>query len=370
MLIDRPLQRWIEGGLVSAEQAERIRAFERGRGPDRPVYIYVVAGLGGLAIATGLVSIVAANWDRFPGGVKLGADLALVAGLGWGVVTWERSGPAWARETAIVFLHGLVLASIALIGQVYQLGGRSHEALGAWSLLTALLMSRARSGFVAAAWILGLEATWAAWAVWLADKIDDAALALGSSYWVPLVCILVGRSRFVQGRRPALARVLSAIGWGEVVLCGLLGTFAFYADTAREDWTGAYWAVAVSAVLTAWIALQPPTDRLAGRALLVGCLLLVHIPLFVSVGDLGPVAALTFVALWALVAWTAQRTGDASLFNLATAAIGIRILVAYFEAFGSLLDTGLGLVGGGLLTVALVWLWARKRKDFARELER
>ena len=48
--------------------------------------------------------------------------------------------------------------------------------------------------------------------------------------------------------------------------------------------------------------------------------------------------------------------------------IGLRILAIYFEVFGTLLDTGLGLVSGGALTLALVWLWTRKRKQFAREL--
>jgi uncharacterized membrane protein len=43
-------------------------------------------------------------------------------------------------------------------------------------------------------------------------------------------------------------------------------------------------------------------------------------------------------------------------------------LIVYFEVFGSLLDTGLGLVTGGLLTLLLIWFWARKRREFDREL--
>ena len=50
------------------------------------------------------------------------------------------------------------------------------------------------------------------------------------------------------------------------------------------------------------------------------------------------------------------------------AVIGLRILAIYFEVFGTLLDTGLGLIIGGLVTLALVWLWTRKRQQFAREL--
>jgi len=69
----------------------------------------------------------------------------------------------------------------------------------------------------------------------------------------------------------------------------------------------------------------------------------------------------------------AHETEDARLLNLATAVIGVRILIVYFEVFGSLLGTGIGLVIGGVLTLTLVWLWIRLRQRFApvqREAER
>ena len=142
-MIEKRLARWVAAGLLDADQAERIAAFERERG--KPVFLYAVAGLGGLAIAIGLVSIVASNWDAIPGRLKLAIDLVMVGGLGYGVSRWDRSGPGWAREAGILVLYGLVVASIALIGQVYQLGGKAHEALAVWSALTALLMTRGRS---------------------------------------------------------------------------------------------------------------------------------------------------------------------------------------------------------------------------------
>ena len=65
---------------------------------------------------------------------------------------------------------------------------------------------------------------------------------------------------------------------------------------------------------------------------------------------------------------TAHQAGLINTLNFATAVIGIRILIVYFEVFGSLLGTGVGLVTGGVLTLGLVWLWVRKRRAFAREL--
>lgn len=380
MALEPRLERWVGEGLLTAEQAARILAFERedlGAGPPsplplptaehRPTLLYAIAGLGALAIAVGLLSIVAANWDEIPSRVKIGVDLGLVAALGLGVWQWERRGPGWLRETAIVVLYGLVLGSIALVGQVYQLGGEAHEALLAWALLTALLMTRARSGFAAMVWVMGLQVTWAVWAVWLADQWHSEALALGTIYWAPLVCIAVGRLPPLRRVRPALAATLTSLGWFEVVLCATLGTFAFYEDTAREHWSDAYPAALISGVASISIALAL-LSSLPQRLLLVVCVVLAHVPLFTSPGHLEVAAAASFVALWLVVAWAAHHDREVGLLNVATAMIGLRILAIYFEVFGTLLDTGLGLVSGGLLTLALAWVWSRKRRQFEVEL--
>jgi hypothetical protein len=41
------------------------------------------------------------------------------------------------------------------------------------------------------------------------------------------------------------------------------------------------------------------------------------------------------------------------------------LLVAYAEVFGSLLDTGLALIGGGLLALLLLLVWVRRREAIA-----
>jgi uncharacterized membrane protein len=369
MLLERQLERWLSADLIDADQAGRIAVFEKERG--RPLFLYAIAGLGGLAIAIGVVSIVASNWDAIPGRVKIGVDLALVIALGLAVVWLEEHGPAWAREVAIVVLYGLVMASIALVGQVYQLGGKAREAMAVWSVLTAVLMTRARSGFAAFVWLAGLQITYATWLVWLGGKSDDQmALALGAAYLAPIVAIAIGRSAWVRSIRPALARVFEAVGWAEIVLCASFGTFAFYEDTADEYWRWLGVGFVISAVLTGWVWTRIP-DRRWGRParwLLVTCLLLAYVPLVISPGDLDLVAALTFIGLWVLVAYTTHQAGLLSVLNLATAVVGIRILIVYFEVFGSLLGTGVGLVTGGMLTLGMVWLWVRKRREFTREL--
>jgi uncharacterized membrane protein len=365
--LEHHLRRWVEAGLISSEQAGQIRSFEQSR-ERRPALLMAVAGLGGLAIAVGLLSIVAANWDDIPGRLKIGIDLILVAGLGVGIMRLERRGPTWALETAIVAFYGLVLASVALVGQVYQLGGKAHEALAVWSLLTAVIMSRARSGFAAAIWVLALQITCVIWSAWLSDEHHLEAPGLASLYWPPLVAVAVGHAPWVRRVRPALARVAARVGWVELVLCATLGTFAFYGDTAREDWSAGYPVMAISLVATLAIGARL-CKTLAQRVLLVVCLVFSHIPVLVSPGDLDLLAAASFVVLWLGIAWVGNQARNARILNLATAMIGIRIVIIYFEVFGSLLDTGLGLLTGGVLTLGVVWLWARKRKRFEHDLQ-
>ena len=103
--------------------------------------------------------------------------------------------------------------------------------------------------------------------------------------------------------------------------------------------------------------------------LLVLLLVLSYGPLLIGTKELELVGALVFIGLWAVVAWVGYASHNARLLSAATAVIGLRVVIVYFEVFGSLMDTGLGLVTGGLLTVGLTYLWARKRREISSRFE-
>jgi hypothetical protein len=78
----------------------------------------------------------------------------------------------------------------------------------------------------------------------------------------------------------------------------------------------------------------------------------------------GPLTgAALFLLTWGLAAALAARLRRRRLFKALTIAIALRFIFAYFEAFGSLALTGLGLVvsGGLILAVALAWDRARRK---------
>jgi hypothetical protein len=85
-------------------------------------------------------------------------------------------------------------------------------------------------------------------------------------------------------------------------------------------------------------------------------------------GSLEFVGAVLQIGWFALLAWASLQLGLLRAFNLLTAAIALRVLVVYFEVFHSLLNTGLGLIIGGLLTLAMAYVWRRKTRDLAQRV--
>jgi hypothetical protein len=80
------------------------------------------------------------------------------------------------------------------------------------------------------------------------------------------------------------------------------------------------------------------------------------------------IGALFQIAMLVALAYRDAHLGRVRSFNTWTALIALRLLIVYFEVFGSMLDTGLGLITGGLLTLALGWAWRKKSPALARQL--
>ncbi len=77
------------------------------------------------------------------------------------------------------------------------------------------------------------------------------------------------------------------------------------------------------------------------------------------------VGAVINIAYMFVLAWAALKIQSIRMFNVMTALICIRLLFIYFEVFGSMLETGIGLVVGGIITLLVVWGWFKKADSLA-----
>lgn len=388
--IQHRLAEWQRAGLLSAQQAAAIAAFEQesAQHSARPYAFYAIGGLGALAVAIGLISLVASNWQDIPPSVKLLFDLLLGVGLAVAAVCAEASSSRFVREVLLLVFFGYVLASIGLTGQVYQLGGEAHEAMLLWCVITFAAMLHLRTGLGAAVWLVALEATWLMNGFQLIDKLgsrkDESLLFITLWFVTAMLLVLVGGAAPVRARRPALAQTAFLLGALQSLGMMALAPQVFYIrinDSVAVAPLVFFVCVAVAlvvavrvpALLSALTGRAPEASAvLSLRVLVIYGTLLSCFTALVPHGSMQLLGALSFLLLFALVGWVGYAARSYPLFQIATGILAVRVLIVYFEVIGSMLGSGLGLILGGALTLWVAWYWRKKTVQlhgaFAAEL--
>jgi uncharacterized membrane protein len=373
-------RKWLGAGLIDAAAVERILAWEASH--RRPVWLWAVAAIGALAIALGIMAIIGANWESIPNGLKLGADLTVTALCAAAVFESWRRVHVWRREIAAFLLFALVLASIALIGQVYQLQSEPWHAMVLWlALCTPFLALTAFTRFNGAIWTVAVVTTW----FMLDEPVYQIparlrVLAPGHQYWdngyflslqaylasCGMIVVAAVRNLWPPARRQADLILKLALA-GMVVACSLTATFAW-----RTESDAAPWGVIVAAFLaTAVAAAAYWPGRSTAERRLVLALLGASLVVWIAALMLGGVEAkardlcraLLFIVYWAAIGGLAARVGWRGWFGFAFTMVGLRLLILYFEAIGGLTATGFGLLGGGVLCIGLAAIgWRLTRR--------
>jgi uncharacterized membrane protein len=383
MIVEHYTRRWQTAGLIDGATADRILAWESIH--RRPVWLWAVAGMGALAIALGIMAVVGANWEDIPAWFKLTVELALTTSCAAGVLVFWTRGQVWPREIAALLLFGLVLAGIALIGQVYQLQSAAWRALVLWIVLcTPFLALLSTTRLVGAIWVAAAVTAWfAAYepmselfaALGITPKsgayfLSSSAVVKLMTYLAATLLIAIGALRRLWLPATTQGNLLLQLGFAGLVTCV---SMAVVLGGNREG--GELGALALGAVMTGLTAAALLIDGNARRrreALIwLGLGFVVWaISLFPLGGDrlAGNVArAILYIAYWAAIGWLTARAGWRGLFALAFTMIALRLLVLYFEAIGGLTATGLGLIGGGMLCIALATLGWRLTRGVTRQ---
>jgi uncharacterized membrane protein len=157
----KDLPELLEAGIINPETAQKITAYYQFKKESAPSVLNLVLGIMGTLLAGGgLLLIVAHNWDELPKLYKTVLSfLPLVIAQLFCAYTIARKydNPAW-KECSSAFLFFAIGASIALISQIYQMGGSLSGFLLTWIFLSLPLVYLFSSSVIALLCVAG--ATW------------------------------------------------------------------------------------------------------------------------------------------------------------------------------------------------------------------
>jgi hypothetical protein len=258
------LPTWEREGIVTAEGARTLRERYAAE-PQGGLAQMVVGAVGALLIGTGLIAVLAYNWDDFPRWVRLVlalGPLAATQAVSWWVLQKDEAAKLWQREAAALAQTLAVGAALAIVSQIYNLPGKWTDLIFWWCVVSVPLAWVLRSQAVAIAYLIGIT-------VWTIAQAADRGFGFAGGVadvrlWYPL--LLAGILPLWPG--PELRDRPAAGGRLVLAASALIGLFAVAAYAAAQP--GPSNALPWLALLSAAAVLLFPLDR-AGIAEPLAC---------------------------------------------------------------------------------------------------
>lgn len=366
---------WLQAGILTQDQAKAILDYEDSHNSKRSWAASAVAGLGIIVLLTGIVSIIASNWERISDLSKILSYFMLQALLGLAVLKNDNK-PSLLREVSITLFAGLFLAGLGLIGQIYNLGGSTWQALSFWLFLSLPIILRAASRLSPNIWFVGLISAVAIWVFDSPDQqwLDRSLISVGIAFLVATVGLY---------RRPLFPELFrnSARFWAFLFLAGvvtfaanalwLFATDSFWLKEEKfELGVCAIWISTLVACLGIILSKEYYSQHLS-KALMIMLLAIaayITLPFFNLIPQNSLIAFFFFELVWCTAAVAAAFAQRPRLFDLITIVITLRFVGVYFEIFGSMAATGIGLIVSGLVIISAALLWNKYRKELATYL--
>ncbi len=279
---------WVDEGLVTREQAERILARYGAELPSARQHslgYYVLVSLAALFGGLSLLVFVSANWDQIPRGVRMGGLIVLTLAFhGVGLALYRRKAEDFA---SIWFFLGCLAygTSIFLIAQIYHLGEHYPDGILWWALGTlpfailtrtlpcaylatalsaAWLVAETEESFVPTLWpLLGLPLLWYCLRVRHSKIVFLGVIASGTLWLEVLVSHWVAGTRMFDVR-PELVPITLGLfvlyhAWGKL-----------WEDTSSDEEQGEYgavlrlWAVRLGLVTLLVFSFEGPWKEIIG----------------------------------------------------------------------------------------------------------
>jgi hypothetical protein len=376
------LNRWQSAGVLDAEAAARIRAYESEQ--TRPSGLrwqgIVALILGAILLACGVALFVSAHWDE----IGPGARYAVVMGM----VAVFHLGGAWARDrfrglSTALHAVGTVStgAAIALVGQIFNIQEHWPAAILLWAVAALagwiLLQDEAQKTLTLLlfpAWILSELAFYSQGYIGQEVYLGRFLIVWAVLY---LTFFLGSKHKIVQGILFAVSAIAALVG-----IVALLDGWRSWGDQTYLPFHTRFWGWVDIAAIPLFFALIKLRKSLVPVA--VAILFSIALPwcqrVWTEHYDNGNyqnsyvrnepnLAAHALVAAFCVfVIWWGVRQASKALVNLGVVGFAIAVGWFYFSDIFDKVGRSLGLIGLGILFLAGGWALEKTRRNLVARM--
>ena len=363
MNISQKLNKWQSAGLISKEQATQIINYETKN--TKPYLMYALVFLSIFFIGSGVISLIAANWDVIPYFVKLTLDFLLLGACGCGVYYTQNKDKKIYFE-ALLFLFALLsLATIGLIAQIYQLQSDGPVAFLLWSVLMLPLSLFSKkiifplivlsTFFGSSLYYLG-DFIYYIFRVWVAGGYLMLLLAF--------MLIYQSLKLFLPNKTIGFCNALKFC----IIYFLIIGTY--YADFGIYSFNDVNYAshshefTALLFIVLFLLGASYFLEFLNKRNFILSI-----IASIITIGTIVPLGFIANISVLSVLVYYAYNQKQIKLLNFAVFMIGVRVFILYSEIFINLMTTGFGFIVSGIVLLLLVLGWKRVSKYFQRRLK-
>lgn len=372
MNIEKKLNLWVEKNLMEDSQKQAILKYEANIKNRALLYMFLF--LGGFCLCLGIISLIAYNWQIVPSAIKLIACFMILAGLGGAAVVSLLDNRQLLSETLLWVYALLLLGSIGLISQIYQLTAHGAQALLFWTIIIIPLLPFVRRVWLPFFWLpmfavslLDVLFDYA----WFSQSFEAFERAFPGAWQIALLLFSVSSYRLLADGGDSFLPLSNAFKiWtlflltGYVVYADIWGLEIFKDSAEKGGLLG----------LTVWLSLTCLTGAFCWFNVCRGnrywSLALFVVLDFALVARLLPKnetlfsiwGAMQSLSLLVLAFIYACRKNRLGLQKWLMSLIALRFFIIYIQVFGNLLYTGVGLFFSGLILLAAVYGWLNRSR--------
>ncbi|MDD5064065.1 MAG: DUF2157 domain-containing protein [Phycisphaerae bacterium] len=145
--LKQELQIWQSDGIITPGQSTAINQrymLDQTAGESRNIVLSAIYIIGAVLVAAGVISFVAAHWDKITPSVKIAVIISFMLACHLsGFYLWKISGKSPRLGHALITLGTLVFgANIGLLAQIFHIEANFYNGMYAWAI-GALVMAYA-----------------------------------------------------------------------------------------------------------------------------------------------------------------------------------------------------------------------------------